>query len=129
MSDNMMNNDDMVFQKESNGSVYTGNYKINNIFKSDGIGPYSYIQHGGTSEILMNSIFKNLAVPTSLFFLQQNYSNHTNNKRSTVGDDISLIKDDLYTKLVDLVSVNRKTKQKKTRKHKKQANKKSRKRR
>ena len=128
-SNDIMTKDDMVFQN-INGTRYTGGYKINNMFKDTDVGPYSYIQHGGSAEILMDSVFKNLAVPTGLLFLQQTYNTKTNKSYNKImSDDVSVVKDDLYTSLLDMVSVTKKTKKSKrnTRKNRKRSNKKSRK--
>ena len=134
-TENMMGSDDMIFQNV-NGTRYTGNYKIHNMFKDSGVGPYSYIQHGGSSEILMSSMFENLAVPTGLLFLQQSYPSKSKDvSLKQINEKVSVIKDDLYSSLLDLVgtkkqeaSVKKETK-KNTRRLRKESNKKSRKRR
>ena len=135
-TENMMSNNDMIFQNV-NGTRYTGDYKIHNVFKDNNVGPYSYIQQGGSSEILMSSLFENLAVPTGLLFLQQTYPSKHKGPLETTNKEISVIKDHLYDTLLDLVGANKKSKKennikntkkkskRNTRKARKQTNKKS----
>ena len=131
--ENIMDSNDMIFQNV-NGTRYTGNYKIHNMFKDSGVGPYSFIQNGGSSEILMNSVFENLAVPTGLLFLQQTYPSNRKNISQNITKDISVVKDDLFTTLLDLVGTSKhrknntsKSSKRNTRRARKNTNKKSRK--
>lgn len=89
---------------------YSSGYKLNKIT------PNIDQQIGGTN---VSSLFKNLAVPAGLLYLQQNINPHEYNIKNT--NDV--IEKSLYDKLLDLASVNEK-KNIKSKKHTKKHTKK-----
>ena len=127
---------DLVFYKDKDGSYMSGGYSIqselfesvvNRVNEGDGLGvmgdvttdnntklsSFTNSQTGG-STILMSEVFKNLAVPTGLLFLQQTFprTQHKDDiKKNTIsgsnnGQDI--YEESLYDKLVSMVSPNKK---------------------
>ena len=97
---------DFVFYKNGKG-VFSGGYKINNIFKKMGVSPI--IQTGG-----------NLVVPAGLFFLQQNLSSKESSETKTA------LSDDIHNQLLQL-SI-KKSKKSKTRSRRSKSKKKTRRR-
>lgn len=112
------NNDDMIITNK-NGQQYTGSYKLNNVFTQNHISPYTLIQHGGSPDILMHSIFNNLAVPTGLLYLQQTTKTR---KEKINSNHTTTVEPTLYSSLLELVGTpiqKKKSMKKRTRKHKK----------
>jgi hypothetical protein len=110
-----MSNNEMVIT-QSGGKRFTGGYQLNNLFKDNNVGPYSYVQSGGSGELLMASMFKDLAVPTSLLYLQHKYKAKNIGKNSEDARTIPVMKEDMYSKLIDLVTPGRSS-EKKSKKH------------
>lgn len=109
---------DMVFNSED-GKIMSNGYLINNIFlnsnQSDLNTNNSEI-HGGGS---ISSIFKDLAVPTGLLYLQQKPTNHY--RSSTFGEN-EVVDDTLYDKLLKLIEPDDIKKKQPTKKRKKSKN-------
>lgn len=116
-----MDENDMIYSRREDG-IYAGGYRFNNEFINKETGPFTIMQQGGSSEMLLGTALQNLAVPTGLLFLQQNISSNTNLEKS-----LNIVKDDLYDTLVDLMS-NEKQNKRNTRKRKLSKNKKTRRR-
>ena len=74
------------------------------------------------------SIFKDLAVPAGLLYIQQNFNSKKNEKTfETLQDNITTIQESVYDKLLELVSPNERNKYNiKSRKKNKKSNKKTR---
>jgi hypothetical protein len=103
-----MDHDDFVFIQGADGKMHGGGYGIENILtktKSSPIMSFNQLGGGGGSDSNDNfsSILKNYAVPSFLFsFPYKNNSVH--NRDNTDPDSVDLFNDDLYKKLVDIVS-------------------------
>ena len=102
-----MDHDDFVFIQGADGKMHGGGYGIENILtktKSSPIMSFNQLGGGGSdSNDNFSSILKNYAVPSFLFsFPYKNNSVH--NRDNTDPDSVDLFNDDLYKKLVDIVS-------------------------
>jgi hypothetical protein len=102
-----MDFEDCVYNKTADGKIMVGGYSLNSILSefpimnsNTNVAP-SDIQKGGSN---FASLFKDLAVPAGLLYLQQNF----NAKQKPLGNlvkDAGIIQDSIYNNLVDLVSV------------------------
>jgi hypothetical protein len=111
---------DFIFYRDEKNNIYSGGYKIDNIFKKLNVAPIQGdIQKGGAMLPVPN-----LIVPAGLFYLQQTIPKKNINMNNIENGEIS---ESLYDKLVDLVvykSKNRTRKKKiKVNKHKTRKNK------
>ena len=109
---------DMVFNNE-NGDTFSNGYLINNIFlnsNQSALNTNNSKIHGGGS---ISSIFKDLAVPTGLLYLQQKPTNHY--RSSTFGEN-EVVDDTLYDKLLKLIEPDDIKKKQPTKKRKKSKN-------
>jgi len=99
--------DDLVFYGGSDNQIYSGGFSVNSIMMKSGISPFTTLnsingQIGGN----VADVFKDLVVPSWL--VSQEYkatggSKHT--KTDEDSDDEEIISDELYDKLVGLVTV------------------------
>jgi hypothetical protein len=114
---------DLVFYGDSDKQIYSGGFSVDSIMMKSGISPFTTLntmneQTGGN----VSDLFKNLVVPSWLVSQENRFgggSRHVKNIDEESDDDI--ISDDLYDKLIDLVSVSDteiKNKKKKTRRFK-----------
>lgn len=111
--DTMNWDNDYVFYKGENGQMHGGGFCIENILNKMGGGQQIITlndsQSGGGSsknnnndESQFSDIFKNYAVPSGLFSFP--YKNSRSLNRVNDDNDNNIINDDLYKKLLDLVS-------------------------
>ena len=123
-----METNDMIYNNK-NGTINVGQYKLNNALLENNISPYvTFNQHGGGTELVFSELFKNLAVPSGLLYLQQTMNTSSANILDEVSENV--IKPDLYNSLLQLVSPTKpkNTKQKNTKRRKKKSKNKTRKR-
>ena len=109
---------DMVFNNED-GNIMSNGYLIDNIFlnsNQSALNTNNSKIHGGGS---ISSIFKDLAVPTGLLYLQQKPTNHY--RSSTFGEN-EVVDDTLYDKLLKLIEPDDIKKKQPTKKRKKSKN-------
>ena len=100
--------DDLVFYSGSDNQIYSGGFSVNSIMMKSGFSPFTTLnnintQTGGN----VSDLFKNLVVPSWLISQNNNFnggSKHTKNNDEDSEDD-EIISDELYDKLVDLVTV------------------------
>ena len=99
--------DDLVFYSGSDNQIYSGGFSVNSIMMKTGFSPFTTLnnintQTGGN----VGDVFKDLVVPSWLMSQDNNFSGgskHMNNDDDSEDDEI--ISDELYDKLVDLVTV------------------------
>lgn len=129
-----MDFNDCVFSKNKDGKMMVGGYDVTNIMSTDNE-MYTPLKHNDTKNSNTNlkggtnfaNIFKDLAVPAGLLYLQQNFNPKQTNYGilKEVTDSASVVKDTLYDSLIDLVSNtkknlhNMKTRKKRSKKHNK----------
>ena len=101
--------DDLVFYSDSDNQIYSGGFSVNSIMMKSGFSPFTTLnkintQTGGNSNV--SDLFKDLVVPSWLVSQGNIFSGgkHTKNNDEDSEDD-EIISDELYDKLVDLVSV------------------------
>lgn len=122
---NHFSGEDLIFYKDVNsGKIMSGGYTIDSILLKEGLSPMSTLNHdfdiikGGSNQKVSN-IFENLAVPAGLFYYEQKGGKDDNNpihyqNASCVSEDLH----DKLFKLVEINSLNKKTKTYKIRKSK-----------
>jgi hypothetical protein len=100
---------DLVFYSDSDNQIYSGGFSVNSIMMKTGFSPFTTLnkintQSGGNSNV--SDLFKDLVVPSWLVSQGNIFSGgkHTKNNDEDSEDD-EIISDELYDKLVDLVSV------------------------
>lgn len=138
-----MNDNDLVFHKNKDGNIISGGYLIKSSLTTlpmttvpgsldmdadmDTGVPVATLedkpqsktkakssQKGGAKTALVSDIFKNLAVPAGLFYMQQTLHPKPITdalkliEKTRNADDANVIDDSLYDKLVDMVSLNKK---------------------
>ena len=101
--------DDLVFYSDSDNQIYSGGFSVNSIMMKTGFSPFTTLnkintQTGGNSNV--SDLFKDLVVPSWLVSQGNIFSGgkHTKNDDED-SEDGEIISDELYDKLVDLVSV------------------------
>ena len=99
-----MEDDDMVSTRSEPNIIKVGGYKINNLFLNEGISPYVTLNQcgGGSVGGQVSTMFKHLAVPTGLLYLQHTFKTQ---KKSNTEPSLQVVDDNLYEKLLSLVSV------------------------
>ena len=138
----IITNNDLIFY-EKDGVIMSGGYSLNSGLLHQGISPMKTIntieqtQTAGASDVTdkeskVSDIFSNLAIPTGLYLINQkplynsnsNININMNNNLSQKLNEHSMIPDDIYDKLFNLVQLDEQTKKKynKTKKHKHEDN-------
>ena len=133
--------EDFVFYRNEKNEVMSGGYKINSILlrnqtplfdnketQHDIVGnAIKDNKHKGGSNIAINKIFNDLAVPAGLLFLQQNNTLDNVVKDSNLTMNKNIMSDSLYDKLYNLASNTKIKQSNKTRKYKNKNKKRTRK--
>ena len=112
----------MIFNMNDDGNVQSGGYNVNNIFMNEGLS-LLYPQKGGSKTT------SGLIVPAGLVLLQH-FTKSDDVKDDNIDEEIDVVNDGLYEKLLDLVKPKRtysKTKKNKIKKLTKNKTRKSRK--
>jgi hypothetical protein len=122
---------DLVFYGGDDNQIYSGGFSVNSIMMKSGISPFTTInnvngenvQNGGN----VADLFKNLVVPSWLVSQNNNFSGGSkHDKNDDDSDNEEIISDELYDKLLNLVTVDDKeikNKKKHTRRFKHKTNK------
>lgn len=140
----IITNNDLIYY-EKDGVIMSGGYSLNSGLLHQGISPMKTIntieqtQTAGSGsldsnvfnkEAKVSDIFSNLAIPTGLYLINQKplYNNNSNInmniKLNQKLNEHSMISDDIYDKLFNLVQLDELNKKKynKTKKHKQEDN-------
>jgi hypothetical protein len=125
------NNDLIFYQKD--GVIMSGGYSLNSGLLHQGISPMKTIntieqaQTAGAldssekeRESKVSDIFSNLAIPTGLYLMNQKSQYNNNNNFTQKLNEHTMISDDIYDKLFNLVQFDESNRKKynKTKKHK-----------
>ena len=102
--------EDLVFYNSSDNQIYSGGFSVNSIMMKSGISPFTTLNsingHIGGN---VGDVFKDLVIPSWLVSQNNNFiggSKHTKNQNNDDdSEDEEIISDELYDKLVDLVTV------------------------
>ena len=124
-----LDGNDLVFYGGSDNQIYSGGFSVNSIMMKSGILPFTTLNNiNGQTGGNVSDLFKDLVVPSWL--VSQEYKGSGGNKHVANLDEDSedgeIISDELYDKLVDLVTVSDaeiKNKKKHTRRFKNKINK------
>lgn len=129
------NNDLIFYQKD--GVIMSGGYSLNSGLLHQGISPMKTIntieqtQSAGSvddsekeREARVSDIFANLAIPTGLYLMNQKPLYNNYNKFTQNSNEHTMVSDDIYDKLFNLVQLDESNKKKynKTKKHKHEDN-------
>ena len=99
--------EDLVFYSGSDNQIYSGGFSVNSIMMKSGISPFTTLnningQIGGN----VGDVFKDLVIPSWLVSQNNNFiGGNKHKKNDDDSEDDEVVSDDLYDKLVDLVSV------------------------
>lgn len=115
---------DLVFYGDSDKQIYSGGFSVNSIMMKSGISPFTTLNNiNGQTGGNVSDLFKDLVVPSWLVSQENKLSGgsrHVKNIDEDSSDD-EIISDELYDKLIDLVTVSDneiKNKKKQTRRFK-----------
>jgi hypothetical protein len=115
--------EDMVLNKNKDGVIQSGGYKINSILISRNMMPMKTINdkksnksnnsnNSNTKPELVSQLLSDFAVPAGLLYLTSNASSTTSNYQTDTSDEV--IDDSLYDKLMKLAEETTKSKSNKT---------------
>jgi len=103
-----LDGNDLVFYGGSDNQIYSGGFSVNSIMMKSGISPFTTLnsingQTGGN----VGDAFKDLVVPSWLVSQEYKATGGTKHMANLDEDseDEEIISDELYDKLVDLVTV------------------------
>jgi len=99
--------EDLVFYSGSDNQIYSGGFSVNSIMMKAGFSPFTTLNNiNGQTGGNVADIFKDLVVPTWLVSQNNNFiGGNKHMKNDDDSEDDEVISDELYDKLVDLVSV------------------------
>jgi len=92
---------DMVYNKDKNGNIYSNGFLINSLLLNNNLPLFNCNKD---DIFFKNHNVNDLAIPTGLYFMSNN--NNTFNKSNL--DEINIVDDTLFSKLLDLHSYNSK---------------------
>jgi hypothetical protein len=136
--------EDLIFYKEGD-KIYSGGFNINSILLKKGISPLNSLNRDSydnsntiQSSDKVSDLFNNMAVPSGLLYSNSfkpnsNYEDIIFEKNSSiekdfyVDDNDEVLDDDIYEKLIELASINKKNNNGGTRKKNKKLHNKSKK--
>jgi hypothetical protein len=90
---------DIVFNTNENGDVTAGGFSVNSCLLKSGLSPITTMNGSSQKGGSVSEIFKNLAVPAGLLYMQQSLASSfpSDNNNETVSDA-------LYDKLLNLAT-------------------------
>jgi hypothetical protein len=99
--------EDLVFYSGSDNQIYSGGFSVNSIMMKAGFSPFTTLNNiNGQTGGNVADIFKDLVVPTWLVSQNNNFiGGNKHMKNDDDSEDDEVISDELYDKLVDLVTV------------------------
>ena len=105
--------DDLVFYSGSDRQIYSGGFSVNSIMMKSGISPFTTLnnintQTGGNTQQTggnVSDLFKDLVVPSWLLSQENKFGGSKHTKYDEDSEDEEIISDELYDKLIDLVTV------------------------
>jgi hypothetical protein len=103
-----LDGNDLVFYGGSDNQIYSGGFSVNSIMMKSGISPFTTLNNtNGQTGGNVSDLFKNLVVPSWLVSQETKLTggNKHTKKLDEDSDDEEIISDELYDKLVDLVTV------------------------
>jgi hypothetical protein len=105
--------DDLVFYSGSDRQIYSGGFSVNSIMMKTGFSPFTTLnnintqtgdntqQTGGN----VSDLFKDLVVPSWLLSQENKFGGSKHTKYDEDSEDEEIISDELYDKLIDLVTI------------------------
>ena len=100
---------DLVFYGDSDKQIYSGGFSVNSIMMKSGISPFTTLNNmNGQTGGNVSDLFKDLVVPSWLVSQENKFSGGSKHMKNLDGDssgDDEIISDELYDKLIDLVTV------------------------
>jgi len=112
-----LKSDDLVFNTDKNGNITAGGFSVDSCLLKSGVSPITTINNSSQKGGSVSEIFKNLAVPAGLLYMQQSLATSYSS-----GNDDEIISDTLYDKLLNLATDKPKVqKKKKSRRNRKKS--------
>lgn len=107
---------DLIYYSDNEGKIYSGGFSVNSIMIKEGLSPIMTLNNISSSnqDEKVSSLFSDLVIPNWSLYYENKSNNIGNIIKNTKSDDMSdsesdgYISDDLYEKLLGLVSVSEK---------------------
>lgn len=107
---------DLIYYSDNEGKIYSGGFSVNSIMIKEGLSPIMTLNNISSSnqDEKVSSLFSDLVIPSWSLYHENKSHNIGNIIKNTKSDDMSdsesdgYISDDLYEKLLGLVSVSEK---------------------
>jgi len=97
--------DELIYNNDANGNIYSGGFNVNSIMMKAGISPIMTLNETNVSQIggaeNVSDLFNNLVIPN--WSLSYNYKNLGGSNSRKDSDDDELITEELHEKLLNLV--------------------------
>lgn len=115
-----INANDLIYYSDNEGKIYSGGFSVNSIMIKEGLSPIMTLNNISKSNKNDNdnndnvsNLFSDLVIPSWTLYYPKNNSKCTanysdNNDYYTDDDETGYISDDLYEKLLGLVSISEK---------------------
>ena len=99
--------EDLVFYSGSDNQIYSGGFSVNSIMMKSGFSPFTTLNNiNGQTGGNVGDVFNDLVVPSWLVSQNNNFiGGYKHMKNDDDSEDDEIISDELYDKLVDLVTV------------------------
>ena len=99
--------DDFILYKE-NGKIMSGGFNVESILLKKNLSPISTFNYNNIQSNNVSDLFKNLTIPSGLYFIEQKTSSYNKYKYDDDTDDNEeVIENDLYEKLLSVYSINK----------------------
>ena len=116
--------DDFILYKE-NGKIMSGGFNVDSILLKKNLSPISTFNYNNIQSNNVSDLFKNLTIPSGLYFIEQKSVPDNRYKYDNESsDDEEVIENDLYEKLLSIYTVDKKDKTDKVKDNKKYTRKK-----
>lgn len=125
LDNNVFDNNEFVLQTGGDGQFIGGGYKIDSMFLKTGQNIMTTLNHDSSDKVSdkVSDLFKNLAVPAGLFYVNQKVSkNDTDCYDTNSNTEHTMLPDDIHDKLFALIEVDKNKKRKLDKKTRKQRN-------
>ena len=102
-----LDGNDLVFYGGSDNQIYSGGFSVNSIMMKSGFSPFTTLNNiNGQTGGNVGDVFNDLVVPSWLVSQNNNFiGGYKHMKNDDDSEDDEVISDELYDKLVDLVTV------------------------
>lgn len=107
---------DLIYYSDNEGKIYSGGFSVNSIMIKEGLSPIMTLNNISSlnQDEKVSSLFSDLVIPSWSLYHEDKPNNISNSIKNIKSNDISdsesdgYISDDLYEKLLGLVSISEK---------------------